>query len=44
MSKQDFHQPEKPLEKRRKLITNLEYQRMLKWKKKIDRNQKHITP
>ena len=45
MSKQEeFHPPEKPLEKRGKLITKLEYPRKTKMKKNISRNQERITP
>ena len=41
---EDSHQPEKPLEKRGKLITKLEYQRKPKMKRKFNKFQKRITP
>ena len=41
---EDFHQPEKPLEKTRKINNKARMSKRAKIIKKINRNQKRITP
>ena len=45
MSKQeDFHRPEKPLDKTREIENEARISKKVEMKRKIDRNQKRITP
>ena len=45
MSKQeDFHQPEKPLDKTREIENEARISKKAEMKRKINRNQKRITP
>ena len=40
----DFHRPEKPLEKTQKIDNEARISKKTEMKKKLNRNQKHITP
>ena len=45
MSKQeDFHRPEKPLEKMREIDNEAKFSKEVEMKRKFNRNQKRITP
>ena len=44
MSKQDFHWPEKPLEKMQEIDNEARMSKESEMKRKFNRNQKRITP